>query len=47
MALGETQMGGEQVSYQEAQDVREELTEAMRRTRRKGIKEANFLKGMR
>ena len=31
----------------EAEEAREELRAAMRRARRKGIKEANFLKGMR
>lgn len=49
---GEEQEGKEvegkhRVSYREAQAVREDLTKAMRKTRRKGIKEANFLRGMR
>lgn len=39
-----TGTGGE--GWKEAQKAREELTSALRRGRRKGIKEANYLKGM-
>lgn len=34
------------VGWKVAERAREELTEAMRRGRRRGIKEANFLKGL-